>query len=234
MGLRSQSASHPLSSQPFPIGEFMRRLIPVALLCLTIACGKDASPTGPSAPPPPTTPPGPTLYTINGRVSSAAGGTLAGATVRVADGPNANKTTTTDGSGSYSLTGLTFAGFTVEASMGGFVTASRGGILQSGITTATANFTLLPATPWSMTGRGNSVFEMPSYVSRVRVTGVPRTTCENFIVRIGGRASIINVILGTCSIADARTYDGTHLTGGGGTVEIVSSTAIDWSFVEAR
>jgi hypothetical protein len=52
--------------------------------------------------------------------------------------------------------------------------------------------------------------------------------------RIGRRASIINVILGTCSVADARSIDSTYLTGGGGVVQITGSTGIQWTFIEIR
>jgi hypothetical protein len=73
---------------------------------------------------------------------------------------------------------------------------------------------------------------MPTYVRRIRIQGSPSTSCQNFIVRIGGRTTV-NVILGTCSVADTRTHDGTYLVTGG-TVEITSSSGIKWTFTEVR
>ena len=87
---------------------------------------------------------------------------------------------------------------------------------------------------WTATGVGDSVFDMPTYVQRVRVQGTPGSSCQNFIVRIGGRSSIINVILGTCSVADARTLDSTYLTGGGGVVSITSSSGVSWTFTQTQ
>lgn len=111
---------------------------------LACACSK-SSPTTPSTNTPTT--PAPTLYTIGGRVTSTLGDALSGATVRVTDGPNAGKSVTTDAGGNFLLTDLTFAGFTVEASHAGYVSSSRGGILQQGSTTARADFSLAPDGP---------------------------------------------------------------------------------------
>ena len=70
-------------------------------LSLSVACdgGGPTSPTGPPAPPP-----APVLHTLTGLVQSLAGGTLGGATVRIVEGPNAGKSTTTAGDGRYTLT----------------------------------------------------------------------------------------------------------------------------------
>jgi hypothetical protein len=46
---------------------------------------------------------------------------------------------------------------------------------------------------------------MPSYVTRARVAAAARSSCQNFIVRISTQAiSLIDVIIGSCSIADSR------------------------------
>jgi hypothetical protein len=55
-------------------------------------------------------------------VNSAAGGAIPNATVRVADGPNAGVSSSTDGSGRYSLSGLQFAGFSIGVTAPGFST----------------------------------------------------------------------------------------------------------------
>lgn len=79
-----------------------------------------------------------------------------------------------------------------------------------------------------MSGRGNSVFDMPG-IQRVRIQGTwNRTQTSNFIVRIGGRL-IVNEIL-----RDSITYDGTHLANGGGVTDIVDSAAISWTITEVR
>jgi hypothetical protein len=85
---------------------------------------------------------------------------------------------------------------------------------------------------FTRSGSGDTVFDMPSYVSRVRITGAPATGCQNFIVYIAGSLKV-NVIVGTCSVADARTYDGI-VTSAGGTVEVRGSTGVNWSFTEVR
>jgi hypothetical protein len=47
-------------------------------------------------------------------------------------------------------------------------------------------------------------------------------------VRIGGRL-VVNEIL-----RETIAYEGVHLTNGGGTVEIMSSNNISWTFTEER
>jgi hypothetical protein len=99
----------------------VRRAVWTLFLCISLVvagCGGDNSPTSPSPSPSaaPAAAPAPTLYTIQGTVRSASGQALAGATVLVIDGPNGGKSVTSDGGGSYQLTGLTYAGFTVEVS----------------------------------------------------------------------------------------------------------------------
>lgn len=85
---------------------------------------------------------------------------------------------------------------------------------------------------FTLSGIGNTVFDAPTDMTRVRIRGTPSTSCQNFVVRVGGRL-IVNDILGTCSVADARTYDGTHAVTGG-QVEITISTGIAWVFEEVR
>jgi hypothetical protein len=69
----------------------MPALLTIALLGSVSACSK--SPTAPTAP---------TTWTLSGTVRAAAGGTIAGATVALVDGPDAGKQTTTDASGRFS------------------------------------------------------------------------------------------------------------------------------------
>jgi len=81
-------------------------------------------------------------------------------------------------------------------------------------------------------GVGNTVFDMPPGVTRLRIIGTYNGYCENFIVHIGGR-HVVNEILGTCSIADGSRYEGTHVVSGT-VVEVVSSNGVGWSFEELR
>jgi hypothetical protein len=206
----------------------MRRLILVLALLLAGCNGNPAAPSGT----PQNQPPPPTLHTLTGIVQSAATGPLGGATVTVTDGPNVGKSAITAGDGRYTLTDLTFAGFSVSVAAADHVGVSRGVTLSGSGTTTTVNVSLLPSAIWTRSGKGNAVFDMPTYVSRVRITGTTSSSCQNFAVRVAGRL-LVNVILGTCSIADSRNYTGTHLTTGG-TVETVISTGIAWTFTEVR
>lgn len=83
---------------------------------------------------------------------------------------------------------------------------------------------------FAMSGTGNTVFTMPTYVRRVRIQGGFGGFSSNFIIRIGG-SLVVNELLGTGW--SATTYDGTHLTSGG-TVEITNSTGVSWIFTEVR
>lgn len=196
------------------------------LSSLVTACGSD-SPTGPSNTPPPTV----TLYTITGTVNSAAGGAITNGSVRVVDGPNAGQTSNLDGSGRFTLGNLTFAGFSIAVVAPGFVGTSRGATLTQGQTSTTINFTLLPEALWTHGGAGNTVFTMPGYFTRVQIVGVYTGFSSNFIVRIGGRL-VVNELLGRGWTS--TTYSGIHLTNGGGTVEITNSAGVQWSFTESR
>jgi hypothetical protein len=82
---------------------------------------------------------------------------------------------------------------------------------------------------WTRSGSGNMVFDMPSYVARVRIRGEwNRRDTSNFIVRIGGRLAVNEIL------REPIVYEGVHLTNGGGVVEITNSAQITWSFTEER
>jgi HYDIN/CFA65/VesB-like, Ig-like domain len=86
--------------------------------------------------------------------------------------------------------------------------------------------------PFSRSGVGNTVFDMPTSVRRVHITGRYDQRCENFIIYIGGRL-IVNEILGTCSVGSGPTYSGEHLVSGG-VVEITGSNGVSWTIQELR
>lgn len=209
------------------------RLVLLSAICLLVACGggKD-NPTQPT-PATTTTVPAVTLYTIMGTIAGAGGGGLSNASVRVDGGSSSGQVVNADGSGHYSISGLKFEGFQIVASAPGYISSSRGSMLTSGVQTATANFSLIPEAPFSRSGIGDTVFDIPSYVTRVRIQANYPGSCQNFAVQIAGRL-VVNIILGTCSVADARSLDSTYLITGGGTAQITISTGVNWTISEAR
>lgn len=88
-----------------------------------------------------------------------------------------------------------------------------------------------PRPDFARSGVGDTVFDMPVDVARVRIIGTYTGNSSNFVVRIGGRL-IVNELLGRSW--NQTTYDGTLLTGGGGTVAITLSSGVSWSIQEIR
>src|SRR5262249_4009863 len=115
----------------------LKRLCASVSLIVAIACSK-STPTAPSQTPPPQT------FSLSGRVTDNTTSTpIVGATLSIADGPNAGKSAMSDASGNYTFTGLQQSGFTVTAS-------ARTYLSQSKSVTLTANQTLdftLQSTP---------------------------------------------------------------------------------------
>lgn len=83
--------------------------------------------------------------------------------------------------------------------------------------------------PFTRSGSGNFVFDMPTDVTRVRIFGRwSGNGTSNFIVHIGGRG-VVNAIL-----RNGNPYEGVHLVTGG-VVEIVSSeNIVEWRFTEEQ
>jgi hypothetical protein len=135
-------------------------------------------------------------------------------------------TATTDGNGFYSMV----VPSATAISMG----YSRDGYNQQ---SATVTFTgdtrrdIRLVAFFSRSGTGNTVFDMPTSVSRVRIVGVLTGGLSNFIVRIGGRL-VVNEIIGNRSGYSQRT-DGVYLTSGG-VVEITNSTGVEWTFTQEQ
>jgi hypothetical protein len=207
----------------------MRTTACLLVLALFVsACGGGTSGTGvaPTTPTPPT----PTTYSLTGRVTSAAGPAIPGASVSILDGPNAARATSTDSAGNYSFTALTASGFTLSVSAGGFVPKSGPISLSQNVT---ANVALLPSQLYQLNGSGNQVFDVPTYITKLRVIADYGGSCQNFIMHIGGR-SIANEILGSCSVnTTGRHYDATVNTIGGAG-ETVNSSGIAWQITEWR
>ena len=87
--------------------------------------------------------PSPHTFSLRGNVSSigATPASVTGATLSIVDGPDAGKSTATDGAGTYSFSGLQPSGFTVTASAANYIAQSRGVTLLSD---QTLNFLLRP------------------------------------------------------------------------------------------
>lgn len=86
-----------------------------------------------------------------------------------------------------------------------------------------------PGPPFSRTGSGNAVFDMPRGSLRMHIYGRWNGQgLSNFQVRIGGRL-VVNAVL-----REQNPYEGIHLVAGG-VVEVVSSDNIEeWRFTEQR
>lgn len=100
--------------------------------------------------------------------------------------------------------------------------------------------TTIPPTPpppqgFSRSGVGDSVFDIPRTVTRLRIIGTYNGFCQNFAVRVNGRL-LVNEILGSCSVATVgRRYEGTHLLSpGGGVAEVVISSGVTWEFFQVN
>lgn len=203
----------------------LRAYAALAVLMALSACGGGSS-TAPSSTPTPT----PTTFTLSGTVSdSSTGAGVSGASVTIQDGPNANRSATTDGSGHYSIAGLQQSGFTAKASATYYNALSKGIGLTSN---QSLDFALAPIPQFSVSGSGDTVFDVPVRSMRVKIHGSYSGRCQNFILYIGSDL-LVNEILGTCSIASGHTFDGTYLTNGG-TGHTESSTGVNWTVTEVR
>ncbi len=226
----------------------MRRLF-AALFCLSaLGCGSK-SPTNPTPNPPTVT---------ETRIIRIAGGPINFGGIEIGQSFTWNLQIANDGNSPLNVTGITGPGGTAA----GFVSLFTSGTIPAGgvqtwqlrftptvsaqyngtVTVAsnatsgtnTVSMTAFGRGPtFVKTGTGNTVFDLPFYVNRVRIEGNTGLSCQNLIVHRNG-GSVVNAIIGTCSIADSRTYDGTHLTTGGGVIEILSSEGVNWAFTEQR
>ena len=142
----------------------MRTLF-ILFSCLFAAgCGGGAStPTTPANAPSTA----PTTASLSGRVETPSSVPVGGATVTVSDGSNAGRTSTTDGNGSYQLTGLQRGGFNVNVSANGHVTAGFSIDLVGDLTRNFVVATVAPAPPpappseVTLSGRVTSTSEAP-------------------------------------------------------------------------
>lgn len=189
------------------------------------SCGGDKTPLAPSA------------VALAGTVAAQDGTRLAGATVRVVDGANAGKSTTTNNDGVYHLDDLTAGIGNVTAAADSYDSVTTSSHIDG---TSPLNFTLRTSALWSTAGTGSAVFDMPSYVTRVHIVGVNAGVASDFIVRVGA-CTIVDDRLG---MGQVRTLsDGTYLVTEAGNpppppptrlVKIVGSPGLSWSLTEDR
>lgn len=227
----------------------MKRLLFV--LALTAACGKSSSPAAPTPTPPPAATPT--------RVISLTGN-LAFDPVQLGQSATRIMTIHNDGNGPMTVTGLqgtagvtavTVASWTSGAIAAGsaqdvtikFTPAAPK--VYSGVITVTADQTSgnnginfsgigsLDGLPlFTNSGSGNTVFDIPTYITRMHITGTYPGYSSNFIVTIAGRL-IVNDLVGTGW--SSTVSDGTYLLpNGGGVVSITSSQGVAWTFTEVR
>ena len=202
------------------------RALPLVLLVSLIACGggSDGGGGNPAGP----TPPAATTFTLSGRITNAAtGGGVGGATVMILDGPASSRSATADGNGNYTLANIPQSGFTARARAPYYTERSEGVSLTAD---RTQNFALQPIPLFGRSGSGDTVFDMPTHVRRIRIQGRYTRNSSNFVVYIAGRL-VVNELLGTGW--DATTFDGTYTTQGGVT-EIKLSSGVQWTFTEVR
>jgi len=199
-----------------------RAFLVLVVAVLTTGCRFFETQTGPSAN---ATPEPTTLSGVVRAAGSTAG--VKGAVVQILDGPNKGFLVTTDTKGAYKFDTLTAGNANVSASANDMPEAVAGVHIDK---ESTLDFELEPP-PWSARGSGSDVFEVPAWVSRVRITGeVPAGRCDTLVIRLAG-APILNTGLGTCgTVVGIRRYEGVHLMAGGGIAEVfVPSLSVSWT-----
>jgi hypothetical protein len=149
---------------------------------------------------------------------------VGGATVSVTTTAN---TSATDGNGFFSIPGVQAGSVTVTIAAASY----NRGVETFTLPAADTRRDIRIVPFWTARGSGNTVFDMPTNVSRVRIVGTLTGGLSNFIVRIGGRL-VVNEIIGNRSGYSTRT-EGLYLTNGG-VVEITNSTGVDWTFAQEQ
>jgi len=187
----------------------------LAIFCLMLSC--KSNPTTPT--------PIPTIMSV--AVTSSHSIILVGQTEQMTATVTMSDGTTKAGVGTWSSDAPSRA--TIDTS--GLVKAiSAGGvnIIFNNTAGGQGSKGLTVRNTWSMSGAGDNVFDMPTYVQRVKITATYTHYSSNFIVYIAGKL-IVNELLGTGW--DQTHFEGTYVTSGG-TVEIKYSSGVAWTFTE--
>ena len=235
----------------------MRRFAPLALIAVIAlaGCGKKDSPTSPSQ-----NTPAPTATVT--RIIRLSPGDLAFGPVQLGQTKSLNFNVFNDGNAPLTFTGLIAnngltsvfkvsptsgtvpAGGGVVVTLAFTPTAATGysGVVRVVGDQTTGNDgmnvggvgTLDGIPVFTQTGSGASVFDIPTRITRIKISGDYGGSCENFIVHIAGK-TVVNEILGSCSVATTGShYEGTFLIAGGGVAEVLFSSGITWTFTEVR
>ena len=230
----------------------MKRLITVALVAslgIIPACGDNSSPSSPSGAAAPATPT---------RIINLLGGSLNIGTVQVGSAGSAAFNIRNDGNSTLTVSGITgpcagtsttatwtsgqvpaasqqsvtvnFKPVTVQNCSG---TITVNGDQTSGTNTIgiTATSTLDGIPILLKGGSGDTVFDLPVYITRIRITADYGGFSSNFIVKIAGRL-VVNELVGTTW--KQTHFDGVYAIAGGGTVEVTNSSGVAWLFTEQR
>ena len=226
----------------------MFRFLGLPLFLFIMSCGDSKSPAAPTPAPP--TPTRVILLEANLGFGNVIIGTTSERTMRIynlgnealnitgmtSPGAGASGVFTADWTSGNIAAGasqvVTFR-FTPAAaqSYGGTLTVNGNQTSGTNTLQITGTGVFPPRATFTRTGSGDTVFDMPVDVQRVRIIGIYNGNSSNFVVRIGGRL-IVNELLGTGW--GMTRYDGILLTGGGGVVSITNSSGVQWSFEEIR
>jgi hypothetical protein len=125
---------------------------------------------------------------------------------------------------------VAFAGDYVLADGGTVEITSSSGVSWT-FTEIAADNNPAPAGLFTKTGSGDTVFNLPTRVTRIHVEGTFAGASSNFIVKVAG-SNIVNEIIGTSR--NPVAFAGDYVLAGGGTVEITSSSGVSWTFTEIQ
>jgi hypothetical protein len=86
-----------------------------------------------------------------------------------------------------------------------------------------------PTDLFTKSGSGDTVFDIPARVTRIRIQGTFTGTSSTFFVDIAGK-NVVAAAIGTSQ--NPVAFDGTYILAGGGKVEITRSSGVSWTFTE--
>ena len=188
------------------------------LVCLAVsACdvkkssSENPNPAAPTPSPSPATPAGPTLQSVTlgptgvpPRFYATGGTNQTIATGIFSDGSRQNITSScTDwqSDNTFVLTINNEGVITARNSGSATITTTCQGVFGRGLVT----LSVIPTTPWTWSGTGFQIVEMPLYVERLRITVQSNVRVGHQIIVSTDGGSLLNTVLGP----NAR-YDGTH------------------------
>jgi hypothetical protein len=181
-------------------------------------------------------------------VTETPGGAVANATIRITDGPNTGAATKTDAVGLYRFNGLT-SGTTMNVSASvAYGDSVKELTLSSGINRLDFNF---ESPVFFASGVGNGTINVPSYVTRARISGTYTGNCAGFFVGFQNtRIDVVSEILGTgvAGTNGCEYFAGADFISSGTLYEavhnlpvfsnrpplIVTAPEVSWSFEEVR